>query len=152
MCKICCFIGHGDYWYDSDVRVSLYEIAEKLILFHDVKTFWVGKYGDFDRIVREMLRELKAKYRDIKIEIIVPYLTKDLEMFYQDFSKSYDGILLADVPEKTPHKLKIIKCNEYMVNNSMFMICFVKYSWGGAAKIFEYAKRKKHIQVFNIAK
>ncbi len=54
------------------------------------------------------------------------------------------------MPENTPKKVQILKCNEYMVKTCDFMICYVQYSWGGAAKMLEYAKKKNHIQIFNI--
>ena len=45
----------------------------------------------------------------------------------------------------------IKKANQYMVDNSQCMICYVRHSWGGAAKTLEYAKRKKDIEIFNVA-
>ena len=67
------------------------------------------------------------------------YLTyKNRHQYYQEF----DGLLIADISEKTPAKYRIIKCNEYMVNESDFMICYVRCSWGGAAKTLDYARGK----------
>jgi len=37
-----------------------------------------------------------------------------------------------------------------MVNESDFLICYVKNSWGGAAKTLEYAKQKKK-NIYNLA-
>ena len=63
--------------------------------------------------------------------------------------EEFDNILLPDFPEKTPRKIKILKCNEYMVDESDFMICYVKYDWGGASKTLAYAN-KKHIKIYNL--
>jgi hypothetical protein len=37
-----------------------------------------------------------------------------------------------------------------MVDSADFVISYVKYSWGGAAKTLEYAKRKK-VPLVNVA-
>lgn len=56
---------------------------------------------------------------------------------------------MADIPESTHRNPKIIKANEFMINNSDFLISYVNYSWGGAVKTMEYAIKKK-IQVVNL--
>ena len=37
-----------------------------------------------------------------------------------------------------------------MVDHCGFLICYVKYSYGGAVRTLNYAK-KKHIQIMNVA-
>ena len=67
-------------------------------------------------------------------------------MYYEN----YDTILMADISENTPQKLRILKCNEYMVNTSDFIICYVEHN-GGAAKTLEFAQKKTNIEIINIA-
>lgn len=50
---------------------------------------------------------------------------------------------MADIPEKTPYIIKIIKANEYMVNKSDFLLCCITHNWGGVSKTYNYAKCKK---------
>ena len=57
---------------------------------------------------------------------------------------------MADIPPKTPARLRIIKANRYMVDCSDFLVCFVKYSFGGAVKTLEYAEKKGNIRVINL--
>ena len=52
---------------------------------------------------------------------------------------------------KVFRKFAILKRNEWMVEQANLVIAYVKYSWGGAAKALEYAKRKKK-RIINIAK
>lgn len=59
-------------------------------------------------------------------------------------------IIVADMPVKTPEKVKIIKANRYMVENSCFLVCYVKRSFGGTAKTVEYAE-SNHIKIINLA-
>lgn len=137
----CCFAGHRGY-YDKAKREMIKRVAEDMILNYDVKSFWVGNYGDFDRCSAEAVRELKKKYKHIKLELIIPYLTKIINENKEEFYKSYDAILIADMPLSTPKQLQIIKTNQYMVDNSDILICSAERKFGGAAKTVEYARRK----------
>jgi hypothetical protein len=38
-----------------------------------------------------------------------------------------------------------------MVKNSQVLVCYVKHSWGGAAKTLEFAQKRKNIKIINIA-
>ena len=101
--------------------------------------------------LRTELSKIKEKYADIQLNLVIPYLTSDINEYKELYYEKYDHILMADLPERTPKKFQILKCNEYMVNNSDFIICYVQYSWGGASKTLEYAQKKKHIKIFNLA-
>ena len=145
----CCFAGHNKV-YGEDIRESLAKTAELLITQYGVKEFWIGNYGQFDFCARSILQALKKEYA-IEIDLVIPYLTKDICQNTDFYHKRFDNILMADIPEKTPKRIYIIKANEYMINNSEFLICNVEYPWGGAAKTLEYAKRRK-LQIFNLSK
>ncbi|MBE7020387.1 MAG: hypothetical protein E7411_03005 [Ruminococcaceae bacterium] len=146
----CCFVGHRDTIMTDEIRIKLRDSAENLIVNHNVRKFFVGNYGGFDKGSAFVISELKAKYPDIELELVLPYLTKEIiENKYVPGAK-YDSILLADIPEKTPKRYHIIKCNEYMVNNSDYIICYIIRSWGGANATLNYAKQRKK-QIINIA-
>ena len=66
---------------------------------------------------------------------------------YEDFN----GTIYPDGLEFVPQKLAIIKRNEWMVDNSSFLIAYIDHEWGGAYRTFKYAQRKKHIKVISIA-
>lgn len=147
--KRCCFAGHNET-YGDDVKNKIKEIAIRLIEEEGVTEFWVGNYGRFDRCAASAIRELKITYSQIQLVLVLSYLTKEINDNREDYYKKYDSIVIADVPEKTPAKLKIIKANEYMVDNCDFLICNVEHLWGGAARTVEYAKR--HFRVRCIIK
>ena len=98
----------------------------------------VGNYGDFDRLCASVLRGMKQEFPQIKILLTVPYLTKSVQQKANDF----DEIIIPEFPESTPRNLKIIKCNEFMVDNSRVLICYVTCDFGGAVKTLEYAESK----------
>lgn len=143
MRKICCFAGHRDIYNTEELSKRLTVLIEKLIIEENVTEFWVGHYGRFDAISSEAVKSIKNKYPDIELNLVIPYLTKVINEYREEYYAKYDNILIADIPEKTPKNLQILKCNEYMVKKSDFIICYIMYSWGGAAKTVEYAKKKK---------
>lgn len=149
--KICCFAGHRDI-YDDSIKDKIKEILITLIEKENVKTFWVGNYGAFDRYSASVVRELKKVYSGITLELVIPYLTKEMNEHKEFYYKEYDDILMADIPPSTPAKFRIIKANQYMIESSAYLICYITHSWGGAAQTLEYAKRKNHIKIFNLYK
>ena len=68
-------------------------------------------------------------------------------MFFLFMYKPMVGLLMAF--EKYNFKSAIPARNRYMVDNSGYAICFVTHSWGGAAKTYERAKKKK-LQIINL--
>ncbi len=150
MRKICCFAGHSKINDAEDILKKLCAVIEHLISEEKVTEFWVGNYGDFDKLSARAVRALKEKYSNIKLNLVIPYLTSEINEFKEMYYKNYDNILIADIPEKTPKKLQILKGNEYMVCNSQFFVCYVKHTFGGAAKTLEYAKKKTNIRIINI--
>lgn len=146
----CCFAGHSDI-YDSEATDKVKRVAEELIIKYSVNEFWVGNYGSFDGCSGRAIRELKKNYPHIKLDLVIPYLTKDINEYKELYYKKCDNILVADIPLTTPKRLQIIKANEYMVDNSGFLICYIDHTWGGAVKTFDYARKRK-LKIFNVAK
>ena len=126
-------------------------IVTELIENENVVEFWVGNYGDFDKLAAKVIRDLKEKYCHIKLNLVIPYITAEINLYKEFFYKNYDNILIADIPPKSPKKTQILKCNQYMIDNSFCLIAFVKNTFGGASKTLEYAKKQKNIKIINIA-
>ncbi len=147
--KRCCFAGHSKIY--DDFQEKLKAEIENLIKNKDVREFWAGNYGDFDYTAAKIIKELKKVHTDIKLCLVLPYTTKIIDEKRQEYYEKFDAILIADMPDNTPSKYRIIKCNEYMINKSDFLLCYVKFSWGGASKTLQYAEKKKHIEIVNIA-
>ena len=148
--KICCFAGHGKYDLNNDKIEQLYELCQNLILNEYVSEFWVGNYGLFDKTVAKVIRDIKNKYTGGELCLVIPYLTKVINNYKENFYNDYDDIIIADIPKSTPKRYHIIKCNQYMVDNSDFLISYVNYNGGGAARTLNYALRQKHIKIYNI--
>ncbi len=150
MRKICCFAGHSELYHTKDIYDKLLLEIEDLITTENVNEFRVGNYGDFDKLSAEAVRALKQKYPDIQLNLVIPYLTSEINEYKEMYYKNYDNILVAEIPEKTPKRVQILKANRYMVDTSRFLVCYVKHTFGGASKTLEYAKNKSDIKIINL--
>lgn len=149
MKKICCFAGHSSIYDHSDLEIKVYDKCEELVRNNGVGTFWVGNYGSFDALAASAVRKLKNKFPSVELDLVLPYVTNSINQYREMYYRDYDSLIMADIPEGTPIKFRISKCNQYMVNCSDFLIAYVNYSFGGAVKTLEYAQKKKHIEIFN---
>ena len=155
----CFFAGHSDFVYGDEVRGRLYKKCAELVCCMNVKEFLVGNYGSFDRLAASVVRNLKEEY-GVKLTLVIPYLTKEINEYREQFLSLYDEILTADIPENTPRRFHIQACGRYMADSSSYMIAYVSSPFGGAAKLLGYAARASEkrrgegqsgITVYNLA-
>lgn len=117
------------------IRERLYEILERLIR-EGATEFLLGGYGTFDYLCAKAVFDLKEKYPHIISVLVIPYIDMDYDRSLYDISE-YPPI------ENVPRKFAILKRNEYMVRKADVVVSYVEFSFGGAAKTLQYAKRKK---------
>ena len=134
---ICSFIGHGDIWETKEIEIKLKEILEKIIEEKGVATFYLGGYGQFDFLCATAVREIKVKYPHIKSYLILAYYNPKID---HDNQSLYDGTIYPNL-EHIPKRFCILERNKWIVDNSNIIISQVKYSFGGAYKTFEYARK-----------
>lgn len=139
---ICTFIGHRDC--PESIRPTLYKTISSLIVNNDVKTFYVGTHGNFDRMVYDVLCELQLIY-SIKVCVILAYRDKTgKQTYYQT-----DQTIYPDILEKTPLRFAINKRNIYMINQSQYMICYMDYTNSNTLTFVKTAI-KKGLRVINL--
>ena len=133
--KTCCFFGHREVTHN--IRPKLKAIIEKLITEQNVIEFYVGHQGQFDSMVYSVLKELKAKYPHIRYTVVLAYMPDEhiKEVYGED-------TLLPDGMESVPKKFAISKRNDWMIQQSGFVVCYVYKITGGAAKFREKADKK----------
>ncbi len=131
------FCGHRDIYNLNEVEIWLNKILKELIISGEIN-FYLGGYGDFDRLCKKVLLKYKKEYPYIRIFLIVPYLNHNMQ------TKDFDEVIYPAL-ENTPRKFAISKRNEYMINKSDIVVCYIKNSFGGAYKSFLFASRKKKI-------
>ena len=140
--KTCCFFGHREVMHD--IREKLTAIIEKLITEEDVTEFYVGHQGQFDSMVYSVLKELKAKYPQIRYTVVLAYLPDEhiREVYGED-------TLFPDGLESVPKRFAISKRNDWMIRQSGYAVCYVHKLTGGAAKFRDKAEKKK-LQIIDV--
>ena len=130
------FCGHKElYDVDGSVRIWLTNTVENLIQ-RGADLFYLGGYGGFDRLAASVVWELKQNYPKIQSVLVLPYLDRKVD------ATCYDGTTYPPL-EHVPRRFAILKRNEWAVNESDVLVAYVLYDWGGAAKMLDYAIRKK---------
>ena len=140
--KTCCFFGHREVTHN--IREKLKATIEKLITEDNVTEYYVGHQGQFDNMVYSVLKELKAKFPQIRYTVVLAYMPDEhiIELFGED-------TLFPDGLESVPKRFAISKRNDWMINQSGYAVCYVHKVTGGAAKFREKAE-KKGLQIIDV--
>ena len=137
----CCFFGHRDT--DPSIREPLKQAIEALIISRKADHFYVGDHGNFDRMVYDVLKELKAAYPHMVYNVVLAYLPKRI---IRDDNLIYPAKLTMIAKQfAIPYR------NDWMIMHSSYVICHIVRSTGGAAFFVNEAK-KNGLTVMNIAK
>ena len=145
----CTFCGHSRlYGQIDDVKDKCLTIVEGLVVSGTADCFLVGNYGDFDSIAASVCLTLKKKFPRVSVNLVIPYYRPHLDEYEKERYARFDSVITPGL-EETPHRYRIAKANEYMVDQADTVIAYVKYD-GGAAKTLAYAKRHKK-QIINLA-
>ena len=142
------FCGHSNFSFNDVTKDELKNLLIEKIRKNPTCKFYLGGYGDFDRLCLSVLRELKKEFSNIELLFITPYLDKNYSKL--EFAKDYYDAIIFPPIENVPRKFAILKRNEWMVNSADLVIAYVTCSWGGAAKTLAYAKRK-NVPIYNLS-
>ena len=140
--KTCCFFGHREVTHN--IKPKLTTIIENLITEDGVTEFYVGNQGQFDSMVYSVLKELKAKYPQIRYTVVLAYMPDEhIKEVYGENTLFPDGL------ENVPKKFAISKRNYWMIQQSGFAVCHVHKITGGAAK-FRVKAEKRGLQIIDV--
>ena len=130
------FCGHREMADSAgSIRTWLSGTVESLIQ-RGADLFYLGGYGAFDRMAASVVREMKRRYPAIQSVLVLPYLDSTLD------TSGYDGTTYPPL-ESVPRRFAIVRRNEWMVQTADVLVAYVRYTWGGAVRSLEYARRKK---------
>lgn len=135
----CTFFRHRDV--PKEVKEKLKEIIIELIAKKNVNVFYVGNNGAFDRMVREILKEVKNKY-NINYYVVLAYIPKKDE--YSD----YTDTIYFDELNTVPYKFRIIERNNIMLKKADYVITYVRHT--GNAKDFKALSEKQGKRLINL--
>lgn len=148
--KTCFFIGHREA--DERILPALIDMVLRLIREENVRFFYVGGYGGFDRLAGAAVKEAKKSYPDITLNLVLPYHPAERNI---ELSPGYDGSYHPEGLEKVPRKYAIIRTNKIMVDSSDWLVCYVKHGASNSRKLLEYAQNRAEkglIRIENLAK
>lgn len=134
--KACTFFGHRDC---SDcIKPELYSVINELI-HNDIKAFYVGNEGHFDRMVQNVLYDMKMTNPDLQCFVVLAYLHNNVSA---DMERVPLDTLYPEEVAIAPKRFAISHRNRWMLGHSDVVISYVKYSAGGAAQFTQLARKQ----------
>lgn len=147
--KSCFFIGHHDA--KDGIYPALLSEVELHITQNGVTNFFVGHYGNFDRMAATAVKEVKVRHPDVQLMLVLPYHPAIRPIETPD---GFDGTYYPWEDERIPKRLAIVKTNQRMVDTCDYLIAYAWHHLGGSGQIVEYARKQEKrgsIHVENLA-
>lgn len=133
--KSCFMFGHADC---PDSMLPKIEEAIVNCYSNGVTAFYVGSRGRFDRLAATAVKRVKQQYSNIRLYLLLAYHPAERPVDPWD---GFDGSYYPPF-ENVPRPFAIVRCNQYMVDNSDYLICYVKHV-GNTRNLLEYAQKRK---------
>lgn len=143
MAKICTFFGHRIA--PDSLSSPLEQEVLRLIVNENVDTFYIGKQGNFDLMASKAVLKLNKIYPHLKLYQILAYLPVKNNM-HKD--SCIDTIYPEGIEFGLP-RFAIKRRNQWMIEQTDWLISFVCCSSGGAYEALKLANRM-HKNVINL--
>lgn len=138
--KSCTFFGHRDC--PETIKPKIHAAVVDLIENHGVTMFYVGNQGNFDRMVRSVLKEVTTAYPEVGYAVVLAYMPSDKSPnFLEDFSDT----MLPEGIEKVPKHYTIPWRNKWMIEGADYVVTYIVRPYGGAFTSKLLAERKGKI-------
>ena len=142
--KTCFLFGHADA---PDSIMPRLEEAIENCYSKGITYFYVGNRGRFDSLAASAVKRAKQRHPDIKLYLLLAYHPGERAVYLTD---GFDGSYYPPL-ENVPRPYAIVRGNQYMVDNSDYLICYAKHI-GNTRNLLEYAqKRKESGYIENVA-
>lgn len=132
----CFFIGHRDA--PGSLLPAVRAAAEGLIRDEGVTDFYVGSRGSFDRLAAAAVRELRERWPEVRLFLVLAYLPAAGEALPEGFT----GSVFPEGLERVPRRYAILRANRVMVDSCEYLIAYAPHATGNARKVAEYARGK----------
>ena len=134
----CFFIGHRDA--KDDLLPELTAEVERHITDYGVTEFVVGRYGRFDGLAAQAVKQIKEQHPNIHLTYLRPYHPADRP---EDTPRGFDGSFYPPGMESVPRKLAIVRANRYIVEHSDFLIAYTWHPASNSREVVEYAMKRE---------
>ena len=136
--KSCFFIGHRET--DASILPLLTEIVERHVTEYGVDVFYVGNYGNFDRLAAQAVVAVKKHHPQIVLSMLIPYHPAQRPNV---LPLGFDNSFYPPGMEKVPRRFAIVRANRYMVEHVEYLISCVWHPASNAKELTEYAKKRQ---------
>lgn len=136
--KSCFFIGHRNV--SADILPALQEAVETHIAQYGVTEFFVGHYGDFDRLAARAVIHAKKQHPEIILSLLIPYHPAERPMA---LPQGFDNSFYPPGMEQVPRRLAILRANRYMVDHMDHLIAYAWHPASNARNLVEYAEKRQ---------
>lgn len=143
MRKSCFLFGHADA--PQSLLPMLVQAIENEVSKKPTD-FFVGYHGNFDRLAATALRQVKQRHSNITATLVLAYHPAEKPI---EPPEGFDGTFYPPL-ENTPKRYALIKANQYMVQNTDSIICYVSH-FGNTRSLLEYAIKQKKGPINNLA-
>jgi uncharacterized phage-like protein YoqJ len=140
----------GTFFGHKDTSIKIQPILKSAIIDlienKKVTVFYIGNHGNFDLIVADTLKALKATYTYIKYYIVLAYNpNRNLKIDKENFSNTIFPKELANAHPR----YAIVKRNKWMIEKSDYVITYINNPFGNAIKFknMSLQKGKKVIEL-----
>ena len=136
----CCCFGHRELYLK--IAEELDEIVENIIKQYHTVIFMTGGTGATDSQFISTVVKFRRKYPSVKLFLIMPYLTTELNESKEYYENLYDDIIIPDELMGVHYKSAIEKRNQWMVDRCDSIIDCTYRNFGGAYKAVKYAEKE----------
>lgn len=134
--KSCFMFGHADCPDSMLPRIE--QAIEHFYSRYGVTDFYIGNRGRFDSLAATAVKRVKQQHKDIRLYLLLAYHPGEKPVDPRD---GFDGSYYPPL-ENVPCPYAIVKGNQYMVDHSDYLICYVKHI-GNTRNLLEYAQKRK---------
>ena len=139
--KVCFLFGHATTPHHTLTQIE--DAVQRHYLEYNIRTFVVGNRGNFDHYASVAVSNLKKRYSDISLLLLLAYHPGERPV---QLSEAFDNAYYPPL-ENVPRHFAIVRANQYMVDSADSIICYAQHS-GNARNLLEYAQRRQRKNAF----
>lgn len=121
----------------------LYSTLLELVQGYDITEFYCGYHGMFDTASICAVHRISKQYPNIVCTLVTPYHSDDICQYFHTNHPCFET--LYPFEKFVPYRHAIQLANQYKINNSDIVVCYVEYTFGGAYTSMQYAQRKNKL-------
>ena len=133
------FVGHRDFDGHRILDRFLPPIIRDLIIENHFVEMYIGRNGEFDVYAASLIKRVQNELgkADNEFICVLPYVGKDIQ-YYENY---YDSVIIPECLAGAYPKSAITKRNRWMIDNSEYVVSYIRKDHGGAFTAVSYAVR-----------